>query len=717
MAAFNFPNSPSVNDTYTANGVSFKWNGEIWQRISASTGAQGSTGPTGAQGSTGSTGAQGATGSTGPTGPTGPTGAQGATGSAGAQGATGSTGPTGPTGTTGPTGPTGAQGATGATGAQGATGSGGSTGAQGATGATGAQGATGSTGAQGALATINSNVNNYVVTATGTANTLQGESTLTYDGSKLEITGSQNSYLNNNILSFDRAGYSYIDQISNSGSLVFRVSASNTIAYRIDSNAQSLFGSSGTHIINYGGSSHPHNNNNAALLSSNNIGLIGQYSTLNQPFDHSAATTSGNWWMLGRSTGTSNEWGLNVRSGGGNNNIAVWKVVGDSNGHTSYQAFYSHNGQERLRITSSGTVNLGGNYAQTTFKAQIQTGTNKFISFGSAAHDDLSNEGSGIIFSRQSDGAKSLSGIFGHSNTSLGIAARDSLTFHAGGTSTYSAAPERLRIDSSGRSLFRTNGSQTTAIADDNVPIQIAESTGSMCYIGFNKSGSYGTIIGHHTSFGGTVIRNVISGSDIVFYTNNTSERLRIESDGQLVVHGGGTKYAGWAGGTPLNVNTIAMVNAGSAGTSNWGWGLRGNSGDTQWCLERIKDNSSFSDSYIKFRVYNNGNYLFAGGNQSDRDLKENILDITGTSLDKIKQLKPRTFNFIESEGYSTETKTGFIAQEVASVIPSITNGTDGNKDMAVDYNGLVAHLVKALQEAITEIETLKTKVTALEGS
>ena len=53
MAAFDFPNSPSTNDVYTANGVSFKWNGTIWQRISASTGAQGSTGssgPTGAQG-------------------------------------------------------------------------------------------------------------------------------------------------------------------------------------------------------------------------------------------------------------------------------------------------------------------------------------------------------------------------------------------------------------------------------------------------------------------------------------------------------------------------------------------------------------------------------------------------------------------------------------------------------------------------------------------
>ena len=49
MAAFDFPNSPSVNDQYTANGVTFKWNGTIWQRISASSGAQGTTGSAGPQ--------------------------------------------------------------------------------------------------------------------------------------------------------------------------------------------------------------------------------------------------------------------------------------------------------------------------------------------------------------------------------------------------------------------------------------------------------------------------------------------------------------------------------------------------------------------------------------------------------------------------------------------------------------------------------------------
>ena len=128
MAAFDFPNSPNTGDTYSANGVTFSWNGSVWTRFSASSGAQGSTGPTGAQGAVGSTGAQGATGSGGST---------GAQGAAGAQGATG---------------PTGAQ---------------------------GAQGVAGSS------TTINSNTNDYLITGTGTANTLQGEANLQFDGTNL----------------------------------------------------------------------------------------------------------------------------------------------------------------------------------------------------------------------------------------------------------------------------------------------------------------------------------------------------------------------------------------------------------------------------------------------------------------------------------------------------------------------------------------------------
>ena len=187
---------------------------------------------------------------------------------------------------------------------------------------------------------------------------------------------------------------------------------------------------------------------------------------------------------------------------------------------------------------------------------------------------------------------------------------------------------------------------------------------------------------------------------------SNAGERLRIESSGRVVIHGDGTIRTSWPGAV-CSVNNLAMMDAGSG----FSWGLRANSGDTQWCLERIVGNNSFSDSNIKFRVYNNGNYMFAGSNSSDRDIKENIEDISGTSLNLIDQLRPRTFNFKESEGYSTEPKTGFVAQEIGAVIPSIVNGTDGQKDMGVDYNGLVAHLVKAVQELKAENDSLRSRL------
>ena len=65
MASFDFPNSPSNGQTYSANGITFTWNGSSWKRnTGAVKGEPGSTGPQGAQGATGPTGP---TGSTGPT--------------------------------------------------------------------------------------------------------------------------------------------------------------------------------------------------------------------------------------------------------------------------------------------------------------------------------------------------------------------------------------------------------------------------------------------------------------------------------------------------------------------------------------------------------------------------------------------------------------------------------------------------------------------------
>jgi len=70
---------------------------------------------------------------------------------------------------------------------------------------------TGSGGGGGGV-TINSNVNNYIVTATGTANTLNGESNLTFDGSKLTVTGKINQSAGGNssvVIGVDAGTYTY----------------------------------------------------------------------------------------------------------------------------------------------------------------------------------------------------------------------------------------------------------------------------------------------------------------------------------------------------------------------------------------------------------------------------------------------------------------------------------------------------------------------------
>tara|TARA_B100001093_G_scaffold480629_1_gene510671 strand:+ start:1905 stop:4199 length:2295 start_codon:yes stop_codon:yes gene_type:complete len=125
------------------------------------------------------------------------------------------------------------------------------------------------------------------------------------------------------------------------------------------------------------------------------------------------------------------------------------------------------------------------------------------------------------------------------------------------------------------------------------------------------------------------------------------------------------------------------------------------------------------SDSNVGSITSDGSNCSYNGS--SDYRLKENIVNLTD-GITRLKQLIPRRFNWIVD---STNTLIdGFIAHEVSAVLPQAVVGEkdaveeDGSIDpQQMDYSKLTPLLTAALQEAITKIETLETKVAALEAA
>ena len=132
MAAFDFPNSPSNGDTYSANGIDWIYNGSVWKK-DATAGVKGQKGEVGQKGQKGEVGEKGdkgqkgednsTKGQKGEIGATGGTGGTGVKGQKGQKGEDNSTkGQKGEIGSTGGTGGTGSQGDKGQKGEIGVTG-------------------------------------------------------------------------------------------------------------------------------------------------------------------------------------------------------------------------------------------------------------------------------------------------------------------------------------------------------------------------------------------------------------------------------------------------------------------------------------------------------------------------------------------------------------------------------------------------------------------
>ena len=111
----------------------------------------------------------------------------------------------------------------------------------------------------------------------------------------------------------------------------------------------------------------------------------------------------------------------------------------------------------------------------------------------------------------------------------------------------------------------------------------------------------------------------------------------------------------------------------------------------------------------------------------SDGRYKEEVQTLSNAT-DLVTRLNPVQFKWKAHEIHNLDvgkTDVGFIAQEVQGVLSDtdysdsvvVSNKTDDEEYLGLSETKLIPLLTAALQEAITKVETLETKVAALEAA
>lgn len=100
----------------------------------------------------------------------------------------------------------------------------------------------------------------------------------------------------------------------------------------------------------------------------------------------------------------------------------------------------------------------------------------------------------------------------------------------------------------------------------------------------------------------------------------------------------------------------------------------------------------------------------------SDKKYKQNIVSLEH-SIEKVMQLRPVEYDWkvdkYKEKGFDHLKHTGFIAQELAEVLPNSVI-KDNNGDFAVDYNSIIPVLTQAIQEQQAIITELRNEIEAL---
>jgi len=245
--------------------------------------------------------------------------------------------------------------------------------------------------------------------------------------------------------------------------------------------------------------------------------------------------------------------------------------------------------------------------------------------------------------------------------------------------SSYSA----LQIGASGALSAITSGNENVGLSSNTY----LATDGNFKYIATNEATRYLQSAGVHywyTAASGTADTNV-----------SFSQNMTLDSSGNLLV------------GTTSSQSGIAKAAVEFDSGSQYGLEIKdGGAGSTGTFAVFYRGSTGVGT------ITTNGTTT-AYNTSSDYRLKENVVPLTGAT-ERVKQLNPSRFNFIADPDSTVD---GFLAHEVADVVPEAITGThnevddDGNPVyQGIDQSKLVPLLVATIQE-------LEARITQLENN
>ena len=330
----------------------------------------------------------------------------------------------------------------------------------------------------------------------------------------------------------------------------------------------------------------------------------------------------------------------------------------------------------------STSIEDNGNATAITIDSSENVGIGTSTIIGSASNRGvLTLSGASSSFLTFGTGSTRWGGVYSSASNTIFLS--DSIsTFETGGT-------ERMRIDSSGNVGIGTSSPANKFVVAEGTNqhgIELAAGTTSYIQAYDRATSDYGDL--------------KIDAQTIAFGTDNGSERMRIDSSGNLLV-----------GKTSISAAFTGIM-------------LRGSTGESFFSIASANNTLHVYDttnSLYRFYVNANGgisNYSANNINLSDEREKKNIEPLE-SQWDSLKQWSLKKFHY-NADADSENKKYGVIAQEVETHNPEVIdefNVDDETTRMAVKEQQMMWMAIKALQEAQTRIETLEARVTELENN